>query len=135
MGNSTLTYRTALIGCGGRGMALLRAADQVNRIQFVAASDLNGINFDQLTTAGIPAYRDFEQMLERESVGLVIVATPIATHYRVAKQVLSFPVTDLYLEKSMATRLWEADDLISRAEEAGTFFVRWSSTALHTFLG
>ena len=35
MGNSTLTYRTALIGCGGRGMALLRAADQVNRIQFV----------------------------------------------------------------------------------------------------
>ena len=71
-------------------------------------------------------------MLERESVGLVIVATPIATHYRVAKQVLSFPVTDLYLEKSMATRLWEADDLISRAE---AFFVRWSSTALHTFLG
>ena len=123
MDNSTPTYRTALVGCGGRGMALLRTADQINRIQFVAASDLNGINFDQLTSAGIPVYRDLEQMLERESVDLVIVATPITTHYRVATQVLSFPITGLYLEKSMVTRLWEADDLISRAEEAGIFFV------------
>ena len=26
MGNSTPTYRTALVGCGGRGMVLLRTA-------------------------------------------------------------------------------------------------------------
>ena len=64
-------------------MALLRTADQINRIQFVVVSELNGINFDQLTSARILVYRDLEQMLERESVDLVIVATPIATHYRV----------------------------------------------------
>ena len=104
-------------------MALLRTADQINRIQFVVVSDLNGINFDQLTSAGILVYRDLEQMLERESVDLVSIATPIATHYRVATQVLSFPITGLYLEKSMATRLREANDLISRAEEVGIFFV------------
>ena len=39
-------------------MALLQTADQINRIQFVAASDQNGINFDQLTSAGIPVYRE-----------------------------------------------------------------------------
>ena len=123
MSSSTKTYRAALIGCGGRGMHLRNVANQSERIDVVAAADIFKINFEQLESEGVTVYQNFEGMLEKESVDLVIVATPIATHYEVAKRVLDFPITGLYLEKSMATRLCEADELVQRAEEKHVYFV------------
>jgi len=116
MSNETRTYRAALIGCGGRGMHLRTVANQVDRIKVVAAADRFKVNFEKLEPEGVAVYQNFEEMLEKESVDLVIVATPIATHYEVARRVLDFPMTGLYLEKSMATRLCEADELVQRAE-------------------
>ncbi len=123
MSNETRTYRAALIGCGGRGMHLRTVANQVDRIKVVAAADRFKVNFEKLESEGVAVYQNFEEMLEKESVDLVIVATPIATHYEVARRVLDFPMTGLYLEKSMATRLCEADELVHQAEEQHVYFV------------
>lgn len=123
MSHETRTYRAALIGCGGRGMHLRTVANQVDRIEVVSAADRFKVNFEKLESEGVVVYQNFEEMLEKESVDLVIVATPIATHYEVARRVLDFPMTGLYLEKSMATRLWEADELVQRAEEKNAYFV------------
>lgn len=123
MSNGTKTYRAALIGCGGRGMHLRNVANQSERIDIVAAADMFKVNFERLESEGVTVYQDFEAMLEKESTDLVIVATPIATHYEVARRVLDFPITGLYLEKSMATRLHEADELVQRAEEGDVYFV------------
>ncbi len=123
MSNETKTYRAALIGCGGRGMSLRNTANQADRIEVVAAADAFQVNFDKLTSEGVSVYQNFEEMLEKESPELAIVATPISTHYEVARRVLDFPITGLYLEKSMATRLSEADELVQRAEEQNVYFV------------
>ncbi|MCZ6676746.1 MAG: Gfo/Idh/MocA family oxidoreductase [Candidatus Poribacteria bacterium] len=117
------TYRAALIGCGGRGMHLRGVANQADRIEVVAAADAFRINFEKLEPEGVAVYQHFEDMLDKESVDLVIVATPIATHYEVARRVLDFPIAGLYLEKSMAIRLWEADELVQRAEAQNVYFV------------
>jgi len=117
------TYHAALIGCGGRGMHLRNVANQSERIEVVAAADVFKVNFETLESEGVTVYQNFEEMLEKESADLVIVATPIATHYEVARRVLDFPITGLYLEKSMATRLCEADELVQRAEEQNVYFV------------
>ena len=121
--DNTKTYRAALIGCGQRGMGLRNVANQSDRIEVVAATDLFKVNFEKLEAEGVATYQDFEEMLEKESVEVVIVATPISTHYEVARQILDFPIKGLYLEKSMATRLWEADELVQRVEEQNVFFV------------
>jgi predicted dehydrogenase len=123
MPEETKTYRAALIGCGGRGLHLRRVANQVEWIQVVAAADAFKANFEALEAEGVKVYQDFAEMLEKEAVDLVIVATPISTHYEVARRVLDFPITGLYLEKSMTTRLWEADELVQRAEARNVFFV------------
>ena len=123
MSDETKTYRAALIGCGGRGMSLRSTANEADRIEVVAAADAFQVNFEILASEGVVVYQNFEEMLGKESVDLVIVATPIATHYEVAKRVLDFPITGLYVEKSMATRLWEADELVQRAEAQNVFFV------------
>jgi len=117
------TYRAALIGTGARGIALRNVANEANRISIVTAADRLQTNFEKLGPEGVSLYRDFAEMLEKESVELVIVSTPIATHYEVATRVLDFPITALYLEKSMSTRLWEADELVQRAEEGNVYFV------------
>lgn len=104
-------------------MRLRDIANQVDRIKVVAAADLLEANFEKLKQEGVAVYQDFEEMLEKESVELVIVATPIITHYKVAKRVLDSPIVGLYLEKSMTTRLWEADELVQRAEEQNVYLV------------
>ena len=117
------TYSAALIGCGGRGMSLRNTANQSERIEVIAAADILKTNFEKLESEGVKVYQNFEAMLEEESVDVVIVATPISTHYEVARQVLDFPITGLYVEKSMTTRLSEADELVERAEEKNVYFV------------
>ena len=119
----TKTYRAALIGSGSRGMGLRAEANQPDRISVVAVADLLETNFDTLKSEGIAVYKDFERMLEVESVDIAIVATPVLTHYDVAKRVLDFPMTALYLEKPMATQLWQADELLRKAEEGDVRFV------------
>ena len=123
MPSQTKTYRAALIGVGSRGMGLRDEANQADRLSVVAAADPFETRFETLKSEGVAVYKDFEKMLEVESVNVILVATPIATHYDVAKRVLGFPITALYLEKPMTTRLWQADELIERAEEGDVRFV------------
>ena len=123
MPSQTKTYRAALIGAGSRGMGLRDEANQADRLSVVAAADPFETRFETLKSEGVAVYKDFEKMLEVESVDVILVATPIATHYDVAKRVLGFPITALYLEKPMTTRLWQADELIERAEEGDVRFV------------
>ena len=123
MPSETKTYRAALIGAGSRGMGLRDEANQADRISVVAAADPFEARFETLKSEGVAVYTDFEKMLEAESVDIALVATPIGTHYDVAKRVLEFPITALYLEKPMTTRLWQADELIEKAEEGNVRFV------------
>ncbi|MDE0298942.1 MAG: Gfo/Idh/MocA family oxidoreductase [Candidatus Poribacteria bacterium] len=123
MPSETKNYRAALIGAGSRGMGLRDEANQADRISVVATADPVETNFESLKTEGVVVYKDFERMLEVESVDIVLVATPVRTHYDVAKRVLEFPITALYLEKPMSTRLWQADELIRKAEEENVYFV------------
>ncbi len=123
MPSQTKTYRAALIGAGSRGMGLRDEANQADRLSVVATADPFETRFETLKSEGVAVYKDFERMLEVETVDIVLVATPIRTHYDVAKHVLEYPITALYLEKPMTTRLWQADELIDRAEEGDVRFV------------
>ena len=123
MPSETKTYRAALIGPGSRGMGLRDEANQADRLSVVAAADPFETRFETLKSEGVVVYKDFEKMLEVESVNVVLVATPIGTHYDVAKRALEYPITALYLEKPMTTRLWQADELIKRADEGDVRFV------------
>ena len=77
-------------------MSLHNTANQINRIDVVTAADMNGINFEKLASEGIKTYHDFEEMLEKESLDIIIVATRISSHYQVASRVLDIPITGLY---------------------------------------
>jgi predicted dehydrogenase len=95
--------RIGLIGAGGRGTQIFKAALKCPNVEGVAAADVYTRRLDELK-ASIPAiqtYRDFRNLLDDKSIDAVLIATPQHLH------ALNFiPAIqagkDVYQEKTMA---------------------------------
>jgi predicted dehydrogenase len=114
------TYRAAVLGAGPRGLAQAFAYVHHPRTDLVAFCDL-----DEARLKGAGArygvgtlYRDVDQMLSRERLDLVAVATRTDFHHRLAIQVLKHGV-HVIVEKPVATTLAEADEMIATADACG----------------
>jgi len=117
-------FRTAIIGCGGiterrHGPVLSRMTD---RVQLVALADLSeerlALMGDKLGVPPERRYTDWEQMLAREELDLVDIATPHGVH---AEQAIAAAQAGAHvlIEKPIARTVDEADRMISAAEDAG----------------
>jgi predicted dehydrogenase len=83
---------------------------------------------------GITVYRSLEEMLTDKSLGLFVVATPNATHYEVAKQILSAG-RNVVVDKPMTLTSAEAAELIGLAKKHEVLLApfhnrRWDSDFL-----
>jgi hypothetical protein len=95
--------RIGLIGAGGRGTQIFKAALECPNVEGVAAADVYTRRVDELK-ASIPAittYRDFRKLLDDKSIDAVLIATPQHLH------ALNFVPAiqagkDVYQEKTMA---------------------------------
>jgi predicted dehydrogenase len=95
--------RFALIGAGGRGTAILKAALRCNNTEAVAVADVYTRRLERVKQY-IPQarpYRDFRRLLDDKSVDAVLIATPQHQH------ALNFVPAlqagkDVYQEKTMA---------------------------------
>jgi len=115
--------RAALIGCGSvsqRGiLPHLSEADARERVRLVAVADavaerarLSAGRF------GVPAhFTDVESLLDAVDVDLVIVATPITAHFENSLAALTRG-KHVYVQKTMATTLAEADALLAARDRA-----------------
>ncbi len=83
---------------------------------------------------GITVYRSLDAMLADKSLGLFVVATPNATHYEIAKQILSAG-KNVVVDKPMSMTSAEAAELIGLARKHKVLLVpfhnrRWDSDFL-----
>jgi predicted dehydrogenase len=114
-----MTARIGIIGTGWWATyAHLPSLTQYPDAQVVAIADPNEARLNQAADAFDVARRhhDYREMLDGEGLDGVIVATPHATHYEIAREVLSRGL-GLMLEKPMVLRAREARDLCALAEE------------------
>ena len=95
--------RFALIGAGGRGMDIFKAALRVPNTQAVAAADVYSRRLDEVKgmVPAIQTYTDFRRLLDDKSIDAVLIATPQHQH------ALNFVPAiqagkDIYQEKTMA---------------------------------
>ncbi|HKT13573.1 MAG TPA: Gfo/Idh/MocA family oxidoreductase [Terriglobia bacterium] len=95
--------RFGLIGAGGRGQAIFKAAIKVPNTQAVAVADVYTRRLDQAKAIapGVKTYSDFRRLLDDKSVDAVLIATPQHQH------ALNFVPAiqagkDVYQEKTMA---------------------------------
>jgi len=118
--------RLGIIGSGKRGRYLMTQAMNMSRrkeegkekdLEFVACADAyedwryQGVDIAERVTDKCTPYETHTEMLEKEKLDGVIVATPEHLHYRHAADVISAGV-DMYLEKPMVHTYQEGKKLL-----------------------
>ncbi len=115
--------RFALVGCGriAQRYGSLFASNSINHSNLVAACEVNEdrrIKFEN--DFQIPVYPNIDSMMQKhcDEIDVVAILTESGTHAQVAFELLKFE-KHLVVEKPMALRLKDADEMIKQCDAAG----------------
>lgn len=104
----------AVIGAGRWGQNLIRTFSELGALAAIIEPD--SCRGEQLALQyHVPHYQNFLDSLEMD-IQAYAIATPVSTHYDVAKQALEAK-KDVFVEKPMTTHAEEAQELIHLAEK------------------
>jgi predicted dehydrogenase len=142
MNVSEASYRAGIVGCGFIG-----AADQVSgtaigqqvealdgthfsalsghpRIDLVAGSSRDEGRRDRFKErAGARVYADWKEMVEKENLDIVSVATYAPSHAEITIGSAERGARAIYCEKPIANRVSDADHMLSTCEKNNTLLV------------
>lgn len=114
--------RYALIGCGRIGKNHLRAALE-NGLEIAAVCDILPQRMEQLLCeldlqeqSSIARYVDYQEMIDKEQLQLVAVATPSGSHGELALHCIEQGIHVL-IEKPIALEMVQAREIIRLAQE------------------
>jgi predicted dehydrogenase len=129
-GASPRPVTVAVVGLGYWGPNLVRNLHEVPEAEVVAVCDARP---EALATIGrrYPALRqttEFEQILGDETIDAVAIATPVSSHFPLARAALEAE-KHVFVEKPLAASSTEAIELIGLADAAGLVLMPG-----HTFL-
>ncbi len=108
--------RLAVVGCGYWGSKHVRVINEMPSAQLVLAVDSQQERLDYIraTYPEVMTAREFEAALN-DDIDAVVLATPISTHYMLAKQALQAG-KHVLVEKPLATSSADCWELIALAE-------------------
>jgi predicted dehydrogenase len=121
--------KVALTGMGYWGPNLARVLNQSPQCDFVAACDCNPRNLEKITRQypSLRPYLNFDDLLTSD-VDAIMIATPISTHYELAKRAL-LAGKHVFVEKPLAHTSALARELVQiAADRKRTLFTG------HTFI-
>lgn len=109
--------RIGVIGCGYWGINYVRVFDELPDSRVVAICDLNEdrLNRVQQRFRHVRTYRDAGALLGDADVDAIVVATPLSTHYVLAKACLEQD-RHVLVEKPFVCKVSEGEELIDLAE-------------------
>jgi predicted dehydrogenase len=117
----TKAWNVAVIGLGHwySAYGLARSLAEYPHARLVAAAAADSTHLSAFTsTFGVPGYRDYRELLAREAVDIVHIATPVSEIAEVAAAAAGAG-KHLVLGKPMAMNLAEADRIVEAVESAG----------------
>jgi predicted dehydrogenase len=120
----------AVVGLGYWGPNWVRNLCQSRRARRVVACDLdaNRRGYIEQLYPGVETTASFEHVLDDPEIEGVVIATPVGSHYRLARKVLERNKSVL-VEKPLAMSLAEASHLVSLSRDLGRVLM-----VGHTFL-
>lgn len=102
-----------VVGCGKWGTQHVRVAEELGILAAVADSAESAREAARQITS-VPVYESIAHALVHPDVTAVIIATPPATHYEVARAAINAG-NDVLVEKPLCTNIQDAEDLINQA--------------------
>lgn len=100
------------------------ALSRNKRIQLVAGSSRDDGRCGRFVKrSGCKTYADWQEMLEKEHLDIVSIATYSLVHAEIAVACAEHGVRAIYCEKPIATRLVDADRMVSACQKASALLV------------
>jgi len=121
-------YRVGVIGCGGIGVQHVNGIVGMDSAELVAGCDLNEETIAAFserwadTWPNVACYTNYREMLEREHLDILTVATPDNRHVDPVVDAASAGVKAIFCEKPLATSLADADRMRAAVEENSVLF-------------
>jgi len=113
--------RIAAIGTGGRCQGLMRTANRVGGIEWVAVADVNEVRVRQAKNDLAPSatiYSDYRKLLEDKSIDAVIIGSP--DHWHVPMLLAAVAAgKDVYIEKPLTQTIEEGQTAIDAVRNSG----------------
>lgn len=107
-----------VIGCGYWGPNLIRNFFSINdvRISYCADTSESRLSHIKSLYSEVNLTKDYRDVIQDKNVDAVIIATPIETHYKIARECLESG-KHVLVEKPITNTSAEAEKLISLADE------------------
>ncbi|HJY83347.1 MAG TPA: Gfo/Idh/MocA family oxidoreductase [Candidatus Binatia bacterium] len=122
--------RVAVVGCGYWGPNMVRNFSELDRVEVAVVCDLrqNRLEAIQRRYPSVFTTIEFARVVEDPTIDAVVLTTPVATHYPLAKQAITCG-KHVFVEKPLTASLTEAEDLVKLARLHGRVLM-----VDHTFL-
>lgn len=95
-----------------------------DKIQIVAICDVWNYNRDLAAKAiddpGLKQYSEYRDMIEKENLDAVLIATPLVTHYQIVLDCLDAGLY-VFCEKTLTMTIEESRDIVKKCEATGKF--------------
>lgn len=113
--------RVGVIGLGYWGPNLVRNFSELPESEVTALCDLDPARLQKVSSRFPGAYAtdQVDEVLKRDLVDAVVIATPTRTHYSLSRKALEQGI-HVFTEKPMATSVAECEDLIRLSKEKGS---------------
>lgn len=110
----------AIIGCGRIAYRHIEAIQANPQAELVALCDLNiDRAYERNKQAGVAVYQDYNEMLRNEDIDVVNIMTPSGMHAEHALDIIRKYRKHVVVEKPMALRVTDAEELIRTAKDIG----------------
>ena len=111
-----VTPAVAIIGTGYWGKNLVRNYQSIGALRLICDKNENTLQDFKSQYSGVETCLAFSDILKREDIEGVVIATPAETHYALAKEAL-MAGKHVYVEKPLVLDEADAEDLINLASE------------------
>jgi len=112
-------YRVGIIGCGGIAREHARAYGKISNMKVISGAELDPDRRENFARDfGLQSsYKDYQEMLEKESLDIVSVCTWPKTHSDAVCKAAQSGCKGIMCEKPMTTNLSEADRMLKACGE------------------
>src|SRR5262245_18057059 len=112
--------KVAVIGAGYWGPNLISNFFAQDEVDGVIACDLDEGRLARMNRSfpGIEVSKDHDAVIGRSDVNIVAIATPVSSHFEIAKKAL-LSGKHCFIEKPMTASVAEGRELIELAEQKG----------------
>jgi UDP-2-acetamido-3-amino-2,3-dideoxy-glucuronate N-acetyltransferase len=108
----------AVIGGGYWGKNLVRNFAELGALHTICDVDAKALADFKTRYPTVNTETDFTRVLQNKDIAGVVIATPAALHYNMAKQALQAG-KDTFVEKPLALKIKEGQELVKLAEKNG----------------